>query len=243
VNLNKHLPSNIVKKIQFKNALKLQLQINIVNNNLWNILTVSIICTKFGAVNVVRQTGMWFLAVMICTVHEMAWITNTRQSQTSSEENGTNIPDVRSCEPDHGLQLELIFGTCHWFKLTIQHTPPLLTGVAIWLTLDVGLVPCSEDVPFEGIFSWCQVWSRFVCSRGQELSKLIQQKAVSFFYSIHVEDKRAYRRDIFIIFLYAKCCERLIAIFYQVLHFRFGDTLSYSILTGCTVTSCKYMCC
>ena len=32
-----------------------------------------------------------------------------------------------------------------------------------------------------------------------------------------------------IIFLYAKYCERLIAIFYQVLYFRVGDTPSYLI--------------
>jgi hypothetical protein len=34
MNLNKHLPSNTERKIQFKNSLKLQLQINIVNNNI-----------------------------------------------------------------------------------------------------------------------------------------------------------------------------------------------------------------
>jgi hypothetical protein len=34
-----------------------------------------------------KLTSMWFWAIMVCTVHEMAWITNTRQSQTSSEEN------------------------------------------------------------------------------------------------------------------------------------------------------------
>jgi hypothetical protein len=29
------------------------------------------------------------------------------------------------------------------------------------VTLDVGLVPSSEDTLFVGIFCWCQVWSRF----------------------------------------------------------------------------------
>jgi hypothetical protein len=166
----------------------------------------------------------------------MAWITNTRQSQTSFEENGTNMDlwiyqrYVGACEPDRGLQLELNL----WNISMVQADHSIYTIVTdrscdVTVTLDVGLVPCSEDTLFESIFCWCQVWSRFVCCRGQKLSKLVQQKTVSCFYSIQAEDKRAYRREIYIIFLYAKCCERLIVIFYQVLHFRVGDTLSYSI--------------
>ena len=165
---------------------------------------------------------------MIRTVREMVWITKTRQSQTSSEENGTNT--VGSCEPDGGLQLELNLWNMSLFQADhTKYTTITDRSCYVTVTLDVGLVPCSWYVLFEGIFCWCQVWSRFVCCRGQEISELVQQGTVSSFYSIQTEDKRAYRRDIFIIFLYAKCCERLIAIFYQVLHFRFGDTLSYSI--------------
>jgi hypothetical protein len=90
-----------------------------------------------------------------------------------------------------------------WFKLPIQHIPSVadrsinVQNCDVTVTLDVGLVPCSEDVPFEGIFSWCQVWSRFVCCWGQEISHLVQRRTVSCFYSIQAEDKQTCRRDMY----------------------------------------------
>jgi hypothetical protein len=143
MNLNKQLPSNIVRKIQFKNSLKLQLQINIVNNNLWNILSLhcmhKVRCSKCcSADNVTYRYVILAVTVMICTVHEMAWITNTCQSQTSSEENSNQRMGQTYQRWGHVSQIadfnwSWIFGTCHWFKLTIRHIPPLLTGVAMWL--------------------------------------------------------------------------------------------------------------
>jgi hypothetical protein len=79
----------------------------------------------------------------------MALITNTRQSQTSSQENWDkhghlDIPKAGSCEPDGGLQLELNL----WNMSLVQADHPTYTTVTdrscdVTVTLDIGLVPCS----------------------------------------------------------------------------------------------------
>lgn len=63
VNLNTTFPAISSEKFNSRihwnstaNSIKIIIITIIVNNNLWNILTVSMVCTTHGAVNVVKQT-------------------------------------------------------------------------------------------------------------------------------------------------------------------------------------------
>jgi hypothetical protein len=65
---------------------------------------------------------------------------------------------VGSCEPDGRLQLELNF----WNMSLVQADHTKYTTITdrscdVTVILDVGLVPCSGYLLFEGSFCWCQV--------------------------------------------------------------------------------------
>ena len=61
----------------------------------------------------------------------------------------------------------------------------------VTVTLDVGLVPCSEDVLMpSSIGVKCDAGDA-----GQEISYFVQRRTVPCFYSIQAEDKRTCRMD------------------------------------------------